>query len=217
MDRMSQFRLAMALCALLLVTAGLRPAVAQEGERPTVQDRFAEKSQRFHAHLNTAAPIRDDFYHSLGAGLDVGYHFNESLGAELRWLWLQNWEAGAADQIREETGYVPDARPQEMLLSANGRYSVGYGKVLVADDFMVHFDPQLVGGLGGALAEGKRVIPTVTTGLSVLTHFQHGVQAKLDLQAAFQLEKRTRGWVGSVSFVPTLGIGFQFGGPGESR
>ncbi len=192
--------------------AGAQEAGAQESTRATVQKRFATKKHHAYAHLSGAAPIRDDFYHSLGAGLDVGYYFSESFGAELRWLWMANWEVDAAADIREETGFIPDARRQNMLLTAGGRYSLGYGKVLVLDDFVVHFDPQLTGGAGVALAEG-RVLPTATVGLSVLTHYARGVQAKLDLQMAFQLENRNRGWVASLSFLPMLGVGMSFALP----
>lgn len=203
--------------ALLLLTLALfcpASAAAQQDERPTVQQRFAPKANRGHLHVKGAAPIRDDFYHSAGAGLDVGYYFGESLGIELRWLWLANWRAEAAEQVRRDTGFVPDARPQSMIFTAAGRYSIGYGKVLVFDDFVVHFDPQLIAGGGVALADG-RVLPTGTLGMSVLTHYALGIQAKLDLQVAFQAERRTRGWVGSVSFLPTLGLGFSFGGSDE--
>lgn len=203
---------ALAICLGGPALAGVQVAGAQESTRATVQKRFATKKQRAYAHLSGAAPIRDDFYHSLGAGLDVGYYFNESFGAELRWLWMANWEVDAAADIREETGFIPDARRQNMLLTAGGRYSLGYGKVLVLDDFVVHFDPQLTGGAGIALAEG-RVLPTATVGLSVLTHYARGIQAKLDLQMAFQLENRNRGWVASLSFLPMLGVGMSFALP----
>ncbi|MFW5966811.1 MAG: hypothetical protein ACOCV2_04790 [Persicimonas sp.] len=214
MERMSSTAIRAAIVAFALLVGCASTAAADESDRPTVQERFASKAERAHLHLSTSAPVRDDFYRSLGFGLDFGYHFNETIGAELRWIWLRNWEVAAAEQIREDTGYVPDARPQQMFLLTNGRLSVGYGKVLLRDSFVVHFDPQLVAGGGVAVAEGHRVLPTVTTGISVLTHFNHSIQAKLDLQMAVQAEDRNRGWVVSTTFLPTVGVGLRFDLPG---
>lgn len=214
MDRIGSTAILAAFLALAVLVGFGSTAVADESDRPTVQERFASKAERAHLHLTTSAPVRDDFFRSLGLGADFGYHFDETFGAELRWLWLRNWEVAAAEQIREDTGYVPDARPQRMFLLANGRMSVGYGKVLVRDWFVVHFDPQLVAGGGVALAEGDRVVPTASAGISVLTHFNHSIQAKLDLQMAVQAEDRNRGWVFSTTFLPTLGVGLRFDLPG---
>lgn len=201
------------LLAAVLVCCHVEPVQAQS-PRPTVQNRFATKTDTFYAHLTGAASLRNDFYHSLGGGLDAGYYFNETFGLELRWLWMANWEVDAAETIREDTGLIPDARPQNMLFEARSRYSFGYGKILVSDS-VVHFDPQLTFGAGVALAEG-RVLPTTTLGVALLTHYAYGIQAKLDLQLAFQLENRDRGWVPSFGFVPVLGVGWNFQGIGGS-
>ncbi len=198
------------LALLVALLLGMPAQASAQGKpRPTIQHRFATKKHKLYGHLTGTTILRNDFYHTVGTGVDLGYYFTESFGAELRWLLMANWEVDSAAQIRKQTGLVPDARPQNMLLAADARYSMGYGKVFVFDSFLVHFDPQLIGGAGITLAEG-RVLPTATIGVSLLTHYRYGVQAKLDMQVVVQAEHRTRGWVGSVGFMPTLGIGWSF-------
>ncbi|MFB6372347.1 MAG: hypothetical protein ABEN55_04410 [Bradymonadaceae bacterium] len=180
---------------------------AQQSDRPTIQQRFATKSGRMFAHAMLTTQIRNDFYDSIGLGIDAGWYPSELLGLEARWAYLFSSLSPAAVDVKEETGLTPDARPQHMLMTAGARWSFGYGKMLVMEDSVVHFDPQLTAHGGIALAE-KRVLPTATVGVSLLTHFVGGLQAKLDLAMAMQFEQRNRGWVPSFGFMPTLGFGW---------
>ncbi len=211
------------LGALVLVANLAR---AEEG-RPTVQDRFASKKQTTYLQATTTTQIRNDFYDSVGVGADLGYYPSEAFGLEARWAYLFSGLNPAAVEVKHETGLTPDARPQYMLAALGGRYSFGYGKMLIGRENVVHFDPQLAFHGGVALAE-RRVLPTGTVAVSLLTHFQYGVQAKLDLGLAVQAERRHRGWVPSIGFMPTLGIGwggdagdladlFSSGAEGEER
>lgn len=195
---------------LALVTG---PAVRAEEKntsetaRPTIQRRFALKKNRVYAHATGTVPIRNDFYDSLGAGVDAGYYPFESLAVEVRWSWLRTRLSDAALSVKDESGLVPDARAQRMLFMAGARYSFGYGKVLLFESLVVHFDPQLTAHAGIALAE-SRVLPTVTAGISLVTHLKWGLQAKIDLAAQFQMEDRSRGWVPTLGFLPVLGVGW---------
>ena len=58
------------------------------------------------------------------------------------------------------------------------RYAPGYGKMLMWERFIVHFDPQLVMHLGVARAE-KRLIPSADLSFSLLTHWRWGIKAKI--------------------------------------
>lgn len=180
---------------------------AQSDDRPTIQNRFASKSGTMFAHATVTTQIRNDFYDSFGLGVDAGYYPSERLGLEARWAYLFSKLSPAANDVKESTGLTPDARPQHMLATVGARWSFGYGKVLVLEQSVVHFDPQLTAHGGIALAE-KRVLPTATVGLALLTHFEGGLQATLDLGMAVQAEDRQRGWVMSFGFVPTIGVGW---------
>lgn len=199
-------------CALVVVL--LSPAAFAEDDEPTrgtLQERFAPKEGRFFFHLAGTAIIRDDFYHSPGYGLDAGYHFNEVLGAELRVHNLHSSLAHAGEQLRDEYSFVPDLRAPDAAFLAGVRASWGYGKVLTLGRFVVHFDPQFLFHGGITLAE-ERIVPTVETGIGFLTHWQHGIQVKLDLQMSVHFERRNRGIVAATGFVPVLAVGWSPGG-----
>lgn len=186
---------------------------AQAQERATVQDRFAPKTESIYGHGLVTSHLRNDFYDSFGIGADVGYYFNESVGIELRGMYLHTTLGDEARGIQENTGLTPDARPQQGLAAAGVRWSFGYGKFLLLDDWVVHFDPQLTLHGGVAFAE-TRILPTLLYGLSFLTHWRWDIQVKLDLTLTTQVEARDRGRVTSFGFMPILGVGWAWrGGP----
>ena len=193
-----------------------RAGVGQQ-ERPTVQKRFAAKKNHVYGHVTTMTHVRNDFYKAFGLGVDAGYYPWEKTGFEARYSWVSSTLSKTARDVKSKTGLTPDARPQEMMATVGVRYSLGYGKFLVGKDFLVHFDPQLAIHSGIAVAE-KRVIPTTTLGLSLLTHYKWGIQVKFDISAAIQVEKRRRGWIPSIGFAPYIGFGgtIGFGEIGEA-
>ncbi len=174
---------------------------------PTVQHRFATKAGQPAFYLLGMTHARNDLYTTFGVALDTSYYFNESIGIELRLAVLRTRLSDAAKNLREQTGLTPDAWPQNYLTTAGLRYSFGYGKILMFDKFVVHFDPQLVFHAGTTFADG-RVLPTSLFGPSLLMHFKHNIQLKIDLTTSFQLEKRNRGWVPSFGFAPFIGLGW---------
>lgn len=179
------------------------------GDRPTVQRRFAPKDNLLYGTATLLTHVRDDFYDSWGGGVDIGYFAKESIGYELRVARLRTSLDNAAIDLKERIGLTPDARPQDAWLMAGIRYAPGYGKMLMWERFIVHFDPQLVMHLGVARAE-KRLIPSADLSFSLLTHWRWGIKAKLDLGMTMQLEQRDRGWTFSTGFAPVLGVGWGY-------
>ena len=177
------------------------------GDRPTVQRRFAAKERLGWAMATATTHVRDDFYDTWGIGVDAGYFTSERWGFEGRFVYLFTQLDDAALDLRERIGLTPDARPQKWWAMAGGRWAPGYGKMLMGERFLIHFDPQLALHLGLARAE-NRWIPTAITALSLLGHWRYGLKAKLDLGVTMQLEKRARGWVFSTGFAPVVGIGW---------
>ena len=199
------------ICAFWLALAALigvsGTAYGETAARETLQQRFAVKEGRPFFHLAGATLIRDDFYHSLGYGLDAGYFPRESIGLELRLLHMRSRLSAEGQRMREEFDVVPDLRAPQALATVGARISTGYGKVLTPGDYVVHFDPQIVAHVGAMLAE-RRVVPTATIGLGLLTHWRRGVQVKLDLQMMINGESRNRGWVLATGFFPVLSVGW---------
>lgn len=178
-------------------------------ERPTIQRRFAPKRSLLFANASIMTHVRDDFYSSWGYGADLGYFFNERFGMELRYLRLNTSLDDAAIDLKERIGLTPDARPQSQWINLGVRYAPGYGKLLMWESLVLHFDPQLVIHGGVALAEA-RVLPSFNVALSLLGHFRWGIKLKVDLGASIQGEKRERGWIWTTGFAPVLGLGWGY-------
>ena len=139
----------------LFSTASAAAQVDEEDtDRPTVQRRFAVKDDSLYLHLTGTTHIRNDFYSSFGAGLDVGFYPTESFGLEVRGMFLETHLSSAAVAVRERTGLTPDTRPQSLLATAGPRLSWGYGKILAINRFVLHFDPQLTLQAVSAVGQG---------------------------------------------------------------
>lgn len=182
-------------------------SLAETGAPATVQQRFSPKEERVYFHLGGTWLLRDDFYHTLGYGLDLGYHLRENFALELRAFKLHSWLGGAAKELREQQNLLPDLRQPDALFGLGLRLYGGYGKVLTFNRFVTHFDPHLSLHGGITLAE-ERIVPTAILGAGILTHYRRGVQVKLDLQMLLHLENRLRGWTPALGFLPVLSIGW---------
>lgn len=206
--------------ALLVGLIACSPAQAaadqadENDDKPTIQDRFAVKESSVYGHLTGLTHIRNDFYSTFGFGIDAGYYPFESLGFEARWEILESNLTETALDLKDRTGLTPDAQPQRMMFLAGARWSFGYGKILILDNWVAHFDPQLTLHGGVALAE-TRTLPTFKLGPSLVVHFAWGIQAKLDLPMSIQVEGRDRGSVTSFGFAPMLGVGWSWNFGGE--
>lgn len=194
------------LCAMI-VFAPMSAAADEDPGRATLQERYASKDGRFFAHLGAMTLIRDDYYHTVGYGLDLGYHLSETIGVEGRAFNLHSRLGHAGNVMREEHGFVPDLRAPDAMFEAGTRISWGYGKVLTLGQFVVHFDPQFTLHSGITLAE-RRIVPTATAGLGFLTHWARGIQVKLDLRMSLFFENRNRGMITSTGFAPILSVGW---------
>lgn len=186
------------------------PSFAEESDEKgsTIQNRFARKDGTFYVHLTGAMHVRNDFYSVLGLGLDVGYYLAEPFAVEIRGMLLQSSLSEPAIDLKNRTGLTPDTYPQNGLITAGARYSLGYGKVLLFDAYVMHFDPQIFISGGVAFAE-RRIIPTLLYGVSFYNHFKWGLQFKIDLAGSVQFENRSeRGNVTSFAFMPIFGIGW---------
>jgi hypothetical protein len=193
-----------------LALACLAPTRASADPVPTVQDRFALKLNTISLHVLGTTQVRGDFYHQVGYGAALAFYPLEELGLELRAIGHSAWLTAEAEDLRRETGYIPDTRARVASFLLGGRISLGYGKVQLGDGAILHFDPQVVVQAGITIAEEERLLPTVLGGLSLLLHFELGFQAQIDLLAVVDLEERNaRGWIPSIGFAPSISIGWR--------
>src|SRR5262249_9444247 len=96
-----------------------------------VQSRFAVKAKAPQLFAGAEYPSRGDFYNSPGARIGVTYYPVESIGIEL--LVSHYWSSlnAEAERVKKTSGLIPNSHAPSWLLMAGGRYSIGYGKLLI--------------------------------------------------------------------------------------
>ena len=175
-------------------------------ERPTIQNRFAPREGAIVFFLGGGGHIRDDYYTSLGGQSSISYFFNDRWGMEMRVGYLWTSLSDEALKLRNQTGLVPDARPQSLGWSVGAQYALGYAKILMGSTVM-HFDPLIMVHLGGAHAD-ERILPTAVLSFSPTFLFKYGLRFRLDLGLSIQYESRDRGGVLTTGFMPMLNVGW---------
>lgn len=195
------------VAALAILTVPATTAAGEADDRATLQERYASTDGHFYVHATGDTMVRDDFYRTFGLGVDAGYFFGEDWAVELRGHHHFTSLSHTGRQMADDHQLVPDMRAPERTVAIGGRLSWGYGKILALRDSVVHFDPQFIAH-GGITRAEERIVPMVSGGIGVLTHWRWGIQAKLDLQFTFHFERRDRGPVVATGFAPLLGVGW---------
>lgn len=171
-------------------------------ERPRVQRRFQPRQSRLSAKIGLLGHIRDDYYSSWGAGVGAEYFITDNWGIAFDLVSLQTSLSDEALQLRDRYGLVPDARPQDMMITLGGLFGLGYGKLLLMGQ-IIHLDPLIGLHLGITTAEA-RTLPTMRFSFAPTVLLRHQLALRLDLGITAQLEWRQRGVVFTTGFLPQL-------------
>jgi hypothetical protein len=189
----------------------LVPALARAEEPPApqidarVENRLIEKDGHFDVTAGAAWLMRNDFYRHPGLALGAGKWLREWAAVEIVGAIYASVETDELKQVRMDTGFVPDSRPEKGALMGGGRVSIAYGKVLVGRH-VLRFDPQWFLHGGVHFAQGS-VGPMADTGLALALWPSSHFQVRLDLGFVYQREERTE-WVNIFGFQPALSLGF---------
>ena len=209
---------ALLACAAPAVAAAQSKADAFEGKIPPVSGQLYQKAGRTEVTASGNLSLNDAFYAKYFLGVKVGYHFTETLSADL--------EASGGPAVSTSSAVVcttasgcSDATTVMMrqvpgrirwMLGAQGAWSPIYGKLDVLSEQVAHFDLSVLAGpdliahdevLSKADAEAGVVPRTVT---SLGGHFGIGMRLFITPRYAVRLELKD--YIYSVN-VPNGGIG----------
>jgi len=198
----------MMLTGLLAAVLAAQPAPAipgTEGEPVRVERRLLLKR----GHVFTTGGLgylsRGDYYTNPGLVASGSWYPVESGGVELKLALFISSLGAAGTEVFERTGLVPDAHRPVAMLAAGWRQTLGYGKVLVGESGLVHFDFQLAGHMG-FLVTDRGVSPSPMGGPGVLMRLGPRFHAQLDVPVVLSFEQRSRGLL-SLGVLPTLTLG----------
>ena len=172
-----------------------------------VQSRFAVKAKS--AQLFGAAEYlsRGDFYNSPGARVGAAYYPVESIGVELQIAHYWSSLNAEGERIKRVFGLLPDSHAPAWMFLLGGRYSIGYGKLMLGGlGGAIHFEPQAFVHAGLHAHDGD-VGPSADAGLGLLVFLTPKLFARIDAAIVYEREDRSGGPVNVWGTVPSLGVG----------
>jgi hypothetical protein len=185
----------------------LRDPVPRPATDVRVQARFATKANT--AQLFGAAEYlsRGDFYNSPGLRAGATYYPLESLGLEL--VISHYWSSlnAEAERVKKELGALPDSHAPEWQFMLGGRYSIGYGKLMIGGlGGAIHFEPQAFVHIGGHAHDGDAG-PSGDGGLGLLVFLTPKMFVRIDAAIVYEREDRSGQTVAVWGTLPSLGVG----------
>ena len=191
-----------------LASGALREPAPRPATDVRVQSRFAAKAKNAQLFGGAEYLSRGDFYNS--PGVRVGAHLLPAgvarpRAAGLALLELAQRRGGAGEDRRSAA--LPDSHAPAWLVLAGGRYSIGYGKLMVGGlGGAIHFEPQAFIHAGLHAHDGD-VGPSGDGGLGLLVFLTPKVFVRIDAAIVFEREDRSgsRGRVWGT--LPSLGVG----------
>jgi hypothetical protein len=185
----------------------LRDPVPRPATDVRVQGRFATKANT--AQLFGAAQYlsRGDFYNSPGLRAGATYYPLESLGLEL--VISHYWSSlnAEAERVKKELGALPDSHAPEWQFMLGGRYSIGYGKLMIGGlGGAIHFEPQAFLHIGGHAHDGDAG-PSGDGGLGLLVFLTPKMFVRIDAAIVYEREDRSGNPVGVWGTLPSLSVG----------
>jgi hypothetical protein len=172
-----------------------------------VQSRFAVKAKSAQIFGGAEYLSRGDFYNSPGARVGATYYPLESLGVELQVSHYWSSLNAEAERVKASLGAIPDSHAPAWLLLLGGRYSIGYGKLLVGGlGGAIHFEPQAFLHAGMHANDGD-VGPSFDGGLGLLVFLTPKAFARIDAAIVFDREDRSGRPVSVWGTLPSLSVG----------
>jgi hypothetical protein len=172
-----------------------------------VQSRFAVKAKTAQLFAAGEYLSRGDFYNSPGMRFGAAYYPIEPLGIELQLSHYWSYLNTEAERVKRELGALPDSHAPAWLLLVGGRYSIGYGKLMIGGlGGAIHFEPQAFAHVGLHAHVGD-VGPSADAGLGFLVFLMPKLFVRIDAAIIYEREERSGNPVSVWGTLPALGVG----------
>jgi len=172
-----------------------------------VQSRFATKAKNGQLFAAAEYLSRADYYNSPGARVGGTYYPYESIGLELQISHYWSSLNDSAERVKAELGYLPDSHAPAWKFLAGGRYSIGYGKLMIGGlGGAIHFEPQAFVHAGLHAYDGD-VGPSTDFGLGLLVFLTPKMFTRIDAAVVYERETRSGTAVGVWGTLPSIAVG----------
>lgn len=123
-------------------------ARGDQSELGVVQNRIYTKAKKLQLGVIGGVNFGDPFLSVQGAGLSLGYHFNDLFGVELMALKYFVGDSNAYTTFKEEKEGVLNTNPQKYFLGLSGLGSFLYGKLSFFGKKIIYYDMYVTAGAG---------------------------------------------------------------------
>ena len=172
-----------------------------------VQSRFAVKAKSAQVFGGAEYLSRGDFYNSPGARVGATYYPVEAIGLELQVSHYWSSLNAEAERVKKSAGLIPNSHAPSWLMLLGGRYSIGYGKLLIGGlGGAIHFEPQAFLHAGMHAHDGD-VGPSFDGGLGLLMFLTPKAFARIDAAIVFDREDRSGTAVSVWGTLPSISVG----------
>ena len=135
------------------------------------------------------------------------YYPFEQLGVELQVAHYWSSLNAEAERIKRDAGPAPGQPRAGLDDLLGGRYSIGYGKLMLGGlGGAIHFEPQAFVHAGMHAHDGD-VGPSADAGLGLLVFLTPKLFARIDAAMVYEREERSGGPVIVWGTMPSLGVG----------
>jgi hypothetical protein len=172
-----------------------------------IQSRYARKEGRALLSGGVEYLARGDFFVSPGARLAVAYNVLEPLALEVQVSHYWSSLNAEGQRLRSVAGVIPDSHAPGWLMLAGGRYSIGYGKLLVGGALnAIHLEPQAFVHAGMHVHDGDTGFSS-DAGLGLLVYLTPQLFSRIDVALLFEREERSGATVSVWGALPALSFG----------
>jgi len=172
-----------------------------------VQSRFAVKAKTGQLFGAAEYLSRGDFYNSPGARVGGAYYPVEAIGVELQIAHYWSSLNAEGERIKRVFGLLPDSHAPGWMFLLGGRYSIGYGKLMLGGlGGAIHFEPQAFLHAGMHAHDGD-VGPSFDGGLGLLMFLTPKAFARIDAAIVFDREDRSGTAVSVWGTLPSISVG----------
>jgi len=172
-----------------------------------VQSRFAVKAKSAQLFGGAEYLSRGDFYNSPGARVGATFYPAESIGIELQVSHYWSSLNAEAERVKKTYGVLPDSHAPTWLVLAGGRYSIGYGKLMIGGlGGAIHFEPQAFVHAGVHAYDGDAG-PSGDFGLGLLVFLMPKMFLRIDAAIVYEREDRSGSPVSVWGTLPSFAFG----------
>ncbi len=140
--------------------------LAPFSEISVIQKKYLPKTERLQLYVAPGMTTNSPWFLNLGAKVNLGYHFTESIGIELSGVFLSNSEREVAKEIRTNNGLQPEKFVNtKSYIGVDFFWAPIYGKISFINERIVPFDMYFSAGGGSSTTNSvEGAVPTFHAG-----------------------------------------------------